>query len=151
MRGRKPIPTVLKILNGNPGKRPLNQAEPAPAVGIPDCPDHLTDLAKAEWARISKELVALGLLTQLDRSALAAYCQCYARWANAETQIKKTADLGKTKKGAVIQNYWLPIANRALEQMKDYLTEFGLTPVSRSRIKGAEAQGDDAAQKRFFG
>ena len=29
-RGRKPKPTALKVLEGNPGKRPLNLYEPAP-------------------------------------------------------------------------------------------------------------------------
>jgi len=28
MRGRKPKPTARKRLEGNPGKRPLNRAEP---------------------------------------------------------------------------------------------------------------------------
>jgi hypothetical protein len=40
MRGRKPKPTYLKLLNGNPGKRPLNEQEPKPQpalrVGKPD-------------------------------------------------------------------------------------------------------------------
>ena len=27
-RGRKPKPTALKMLEGNPGKRPLNEYEP---------------------------------------------------------------------------------------------------------------------------
>ena len=37
-RGRKPKPTALKLLEGNPGNRPLNIAEPRP-TGVPNCPD----------------------------------------------------------------------------------------------------------------
>lgn len=32
-RGRKPKPTALKVLEGNPGKRPLNDHEPIPPKG----------------------------------------------------------------------------------------------------------------------
>ena len=38
MAGRKPKPTALKKLEGNPGKRKLNNKEPVPDKGMPDCP-----------------------------------------------------------------------------------------------------------------
>lgn len=38
MRGRKPKPTHLKLLEGNPGHRPINGAEPKPNPGLPTCP-----------------------------------------------------------------------------------------------------------------
>lgn len=38
MAGRKPKPTVVKILEGNPGKRKLNDKEPMPVKGMPTCP-----------------------------------------------------------------------------------------------------------------
>lgn len=49
--GRPPLPTEIKALRGNPGKRPLNNDPHVPA-GIPKCPDWLTPVAKAEWARV---------------------------------------------------------------------------------------------------
>ena len=41
MAGRKPKPTAVKKLEGNPGKRKLNMKEPVPAKGMPTCPDWL--------------------------------------------------------------------------------------------------------------
>ena len=41
MAGRKPKPTAVKKLEGNPGKRKLNKKEPVPAKGMPECPDWL--------------------------------------------------------------------------------------------------------------
>ena len=38
MAGRKPKPTAMKNLEGNPGKRKLNKDEPVPAKGMPGCP-----------------------------------------------------------------------------------------------------------------
>lgn len=35
MAGRKPKPTAVKKLEGNPGKRKLNTKEPVPAKGMP--------------------------------------------------------------------------------------------------------------------
>ena len=43
MAGRKPKPTAVKKLEGNPGKRKLNTKEPVPAKGMPDCPEWLDD------------------------------------------------------------------------------------------------------------
>jgi P27 family predicted phage terminase small subunit len=135
MRGRKPKPTRLKILYGNPGRRPLNHNEPTPGVATPRCPAHLCDEAKAEWKRISRELHALGLLARIDRAALAAYCQAWARWVKAEGLLKHTGEVLKSQEtGAFYQNPYLSVANRALEQMHRFLTEFGMTPSSRSRI-----------------
>lgn len=46
MAGRKPKPTAVKKLEGNPGKRKLNTKEPNPGKGMPDCPAWLLPEAK---------------------------------------------------------------------------------------------------------
>jgi phage terminase small subunit len=90
MRGRKPIPTAVKIAMGNPGKRPLNKREPKPVIAIPTCPAHLMPAAKNEWKRLAHYLHDLGVISELDRAALAAYCQAYGRWVEAEKKLKET-------------------------------------------------------------
>jgi P27 family predicted phage terminase small subunit len=122
------------MLTGNPGKRKLNQNEPKP-MGIPRCPSHLDKLAKAEWVRISKELIAVGLLTSMDRAALAAYCAAWSRWVAAEANIAKYGTVIKSpKSGYPIQNPYVGVANTAVDQMRKFLVEFGMTPASRSRL-----------------
>ena len=79
-RGRKPKPTAIKELEGNPGKRPLNDAEPKPERKAPPCPKWLEPEAKKEWRRLSKQLEQIGVLTEVDQAAFASYCQAYARW-----------------------------------------------------------------------
>jgi hypothetical protein len=44
--GRRPKPTRLKLITGNPGKRPLNRNEPNPKRIIPACPDFLQGEAR---------------------------------------------------------------------------------------------------------
>lgn len=135
MKGPAPKPTKLKVLEGNRGKRPLNLYEPKPAPIRPSCPSHLSKEAKREWRRMVPQLERLGLLTQIDRAALAAYCQAWGRWVEAERILKeKGPPLYKTKKGNVITSPMLWVANKSLEQMHKFLIEFGMTPASRSRI-----------------
>jgi P27 family predicted phage terminase small subunit len=137
MPGRKPKPTALKELAGNPGHRPLNRREPKP-TGTPTCPSHLDADAKKEWRRISKELTSLGLLTSVDRAALAAYCSAWSRWVHADTQVQKFGAVIKSpKSGYPIQNPFVGVANTALDLMRKFLVEFGMTPASRSRIQVA--------------
>jgi P27 family predicted phage terminase small subunit len=152
MRGRKPRPTHVKLVTGNPGKRPLNRAEPRPAGGLPQPPAELTDDAKTEWRRVARALHQAGLLATLDRAALAAYCQAYARWRAAEKALADMAArdpltsglLIKTSNGNAIQNPLVGIANKAAAAMVRYAAEFGMTPSARSRIAAAPSDGAGA-------
>ena len=44
-QGRKPTPTNLGVLHGNPRSRPLSKSEPTPEVRLPDPPPQLLDVA----------------------------------------------------------------------------------------------------------
>lgn len=146
MAGRRPTPTAIKQLNGNSGKRALNKNEPK-FSGIPTCPKHLDKAAKTEWKRLSVELASSGLLTSVDRAALAAYCAAWSRWISAEENVQKFGAVIKSpKSGYPVQNPYVGIANTALDQMRKFLVEFGMTPASRSRINVADAddKGEDA-------
>ena len=134
MRGRRPKPTRIKALTGNPGKRALNVHEPRPEPALPDCPPELSHTAKREWTRLTGELSKLSLITHLDRGALATYCGAYAMWAEAMEQIQKYGTMIKSPSGFPIQSPYLAIANRQAELMMRIASEFGFTPASRSRI-----------------
>jgi P27 family predicted phage terminase small subunit len=134
MRGRRPKPTRIKALTGNPGKRPLNAHEPRPEPALPECPPELSPAAQREWARLAGELSKLNLITNLDRGALATYCGAYGMWAEAMEQIQKYGTMVKSPSGFPIQSPYLSIANRQAEIMMRIASEFGFTPASRSRI-----------------
>lgn len=149
-RGRKPQPTQLKILRGNPGKRALPIGEPQPRGVVPDVPAHLDATAKAEWTRLADELHRLGLLTIVDSAALAAYCQAYSRWACAEREFQQGGSqmVVVTPNGALVQNPLIGIVNKAWQVMHRYLTEFGLSPSSRVRLAhGGPAEVEDPLDK----
>jgi P27 family predicted phage terminase small subunit len=151
---RIPKPTSYKILSGEPNKSRINFNEPQP-TGKTTPPKFLNHWAKNEWKRIVPELERLGLFTKVDRASLAAYCQVYGRWVETENKINElttkaiesggdasNAYLLKTQAGNVIISPLLSVANRCLEQMKTFLVEFGMTPVSRSRINLAQKDKD---------
>ena len=132
--GRKPKPTAIKILEGNPGKRALNLNEPQPPKKAPSCPAWLNLEARREWRRLAPTMEMLGILTEVDRAAFAAYCQAYARWREAEEKIKATNLIFKTPSGYPQQSPYVGIAQQSMKIMKDFASEFGLTPAARSRI-----------------
>ena len=141
-RGRKPKPTALKMLEGNPGGRPLNTKEPKPAKKAPRCPSWLEDEAKKEWKRMAKVLEQMGLLTEMDMAAFAGYCQAYARWKEAEEFLTQHGSMVRTPNGYLQQVPQVSIAQTNMKIMLKFCEQFGLTPSARSRIVGGE-NGDE--------
>jgi P27 family predicted phage terminase small subunit len=98
-------------------------------------PDWLDELAQKEWRRVAPMLVRNGLLTEMDLDALTAYCQAWVTWKTASEQIKKFGMVIKAANGFPMTSPYLPIANKALMQIKAFLTEFGMTPSSRTKVQ----------------
>lgn len=148
-RGRKPKPTALKLLEGNPGKRQLNKNEPKLEKKAPKCPSWLEPEAKKEWRRMTKVLETIGVLTLVDLAAFAGYCQAYARWKAAEEVLTKNGMIFKTPSGYMQQVPQVSIAQTYLKIMKDFCSEFGLTPSARSRINVGtnNVESDDPMEK----
>ncbi len=142
MASTKPKPAELRELEGNPSKRPIPQTV-KPASDDITCPKHLSYHAKLEWRRIVPQLKKLGLLTNIDRSALAAYCQAYGRWVDAENKIRESGYLHRTKSGNVLTSPYLWVANKAMEQMYKFLAEFGMTPSSRTKLATGPVKDKD--------
>lgn len=150
MRGRKPLPTHLKLLRGNPGKRrlqPALQILPPPAP-LP-APEFLTGYAREEWERVAPQLTALRCLSPLDVASLRVYCETYKRWRTAVETISEMEGrdpvthglIVKTQSGGAVPNPFVWIAQNAARDLIRFAAEFGLTPSARSRIHAVEAIG----------
>ena len=160
MPGPAKKPTKLKILEGNPGKRSLPVDEPQPQPALLACPSFIKGPARKEWRRIVPELYLLGLLSQLDRAALAAYCIAFGQLQEVEHELSRMKKLNRevsklrkknpamkvavsngmvsiTSNGNAVIEPLLSVRKQAFEQMKSFLTEFGMTPASRTRISAA--------------
>ena len=135
--GRKPKPSELKLLTGNPGKRPVKRSA---AVGrnrlrAPAPPDWLPDDGKSEWRRVAPLLLAMRVLRDTDLTALAVYCESYARYRQAIKDLDDNKSMyTDTGAGSIKAHPAITVLNRALGQMHGFMAEFGLTPSSRSRV-----------------
>jgi P27 family predicted phage terminase small subunit len=142
------------VIEGNRTGKPYNKAEPMPMPAIPKPPPHLEPEALKEWHRLSDELFTLGLLTNLDRGALAAVCAAWARWVAAEEALTKLGRplLYKTTNGNWIQHPLIGTANRAAVQYVRLAAEFGMSPSARANISAlnnGNTRPKDPAQAYF--
>ena len=153
--GRKPKPTVFKMLAGNPGKRPLNANEAEPDPTMPECPDTVQGEARLEWDRVSVLLHSCGLLSSIDRAALTVYCLAWGRMIDAERKLLEHGVVIMSPKQFPMQSPYLAIANKAREEMMRALSEFGMTPSSRTKVHAAPPEGKESERARnkreFFG
>ncbi|MFH1485105.1 MAG: phage terminase small subunit P27 family [Chloroflexota bacterium] len=133
-RGPMPTPTSQKLLAGNPGKRPLNLDQPQPRRGLLRCPSWLRDEAKREWRRVAPELGRLGLLTELDRSLLASYCQTLARWRQCEEILAVHGRTYWAASGQLRRRPEIGIAQADQAALRQLAAELGLTPSARGRM-----------------
>ena len=131
---RPRTPTALKVLTGNPGKRPLPKGEPKPRPLMPAKPDWLGEDASAEWDRYARMLFNSGVLTEVDGTAFAGYCEAFGAWRiAARDQAEDPSDWRK-----------LVAVREAFKLLRAAGSDFGLNPVSRSKIDiGKRGDADD--------
>ena len=101
---------------------------------------YLNPSAKAEWKRLVAEMQHLRIISQLDRGS-GPLLAGYGRWVEAERQLKDTPTLIRLPSGYIQPSPWLGIAHKQLELMHKYLSELGLSPVSRSRVSQLPSSG----------
>jgi P27 family predicted phage terminase small subunit len=134
-RGRRDtVPTALKVLRGNPGKRALPPHEAHPPIGAGLPPPDLAGEALTEWHRRVPALEAQGLITSLDWPAFVAYCQAWARYVEANSKVGELGEVVMTRSGHPIPNPHRGVANRALKFCQQFWFDFGMTPAARSHV-----------------
>ena len=135
MRGRKPVPTHLKRLHGNPGKRPLNDSEPVPDGELHAAPTWMSDTQREGWAYAITN-APHGLLKQLDRSVLAIWVVAEDIHRHAAEKVTEYGLLTKSPNaGLPLQSPYLAILNKQAQIMLKAAAELGFSPSSRSRVQ----------------
>lgn len=138
--GRRPTPTQLKILRGNPGKRPINPDEPHPgaedAEALPDDPppELRGDVrARAEWKRVAPILRSYGLIADADRATVIALCLEWSTYLDAKDHVRKSGRTVSTNSGPRPSPH-ITIADTALSHCHRLWAELGLTPSGRAKV-----------------
>lgn len=142
LRGPAPQPTAIKDARGNPGRRPLNANEPIPPRDPVVPPRWLTPAAMDIWHDLAPHLIAMRVLTVVDRMTFARYCRTYARYLELQENFWDKGPHGtlyplKDKKGKTRNaGEWPQAAElRRLQEILCRLEDrFGLNPAARSRL-----------------
>ena len=137
--GRPPKPTKLRLLDGNPGRRPINEREPKPR-GLPVPPDFITGEAATEWDRAVRAMPD-GLYSSADVPILAVYCVAWVLFRNALAQVARE---GMTAIGSLGQPVSHPSLATAAKQSEIILRagdRLGMSPVARARLAMPEVGG----------
>lgn len=142
-RGRKPQPTALRLVKGNPGRRPLPANEPKPQPGIPEKPDWLKGEAAAEWDRVVPELEALGLLAGVHRAVLVTYCTAWADYVELYEAVQEIGWTVPTGEGGFKRNPNAASLRDAHERLRSAASEFGMTPSALVRLATPGGPVDD--------
>jgi P27 family predicted phage terminase small subunit len=139
--GRPPVPTHLKIIRGNPGKRKINKNEPKPIGDLREPPEHF-DLPLREIWNYAIANAPPGLLKKIDSSVLETWCTAHLLHRQAVAEVRKFGMLMKAPiTGVPIQSPYLPVANKQAFIMLRAIDHLGFSPASRTRI----SMGDGAA------
>ena len=143
-QGPKHKPTAIKKLQGNPGGRPLPKNEPEPKIptDIPRPPTYLGRTAKKIWRENTPKLHRIGILTEIDLPAFAMCCASFARFVDAEKQMKDAAKgknpltgaFQKTKHGHYEYTPLLNLAHKSINLSYRLLSGFGMFPAERGRM-----------------
>lgn len=135
-QGRKKKPTALKLIDGNPGNRPLPENEPMPApVYKPRAPVGMSRTEQAKWRQMVKRLTAMRVLTEPDLDALEIYVR---NWVAMHEALKDIADRGKllqSPSGGVMWNPSWSQYKHSEKVCRSIQAEFGMTPASRPNVQ----------------
>ena len=167
-RGPRPLPANVLALRGGSAYLQKREAEGAiqPDIELPDCPRHLLPQARKEWKRIGPELERLGLVSRIDRAALALYCQEYAWWVWQDEALQRDLERVAEKRAAfdadpanlnepwtggdgfmlptpngswTYNPHWVARNKHAL-LLDRFLASFGMSPSARGRVTASANQ-----------
>jgi P27 family predicted phage terminase small subunit len=129
----------LKVVDKNYQPEPRQKVQTL----LPKMPAGLSREAKSEWRRVAKPLHQLGLLTELDRKTLAMYCETIARYERAQAVLIEKGDTYIKPNGEPKQRPEYFIMRDAMQELRQLIALFGLSPSARMRLQIPEPEQPD--------
>ena len=154
-RGPRPQPTKLRILRGNPGKRPIKNSEPQPSSDGIVMPPHLGPVAVARWGELLPLLQSVKVMTRADVEALARYCDTYEWWLATRAKLRAEGDTypilndgGQVK--YIAQRPEVSIAHKLAQHLRQLEQDFGLNPSARTSLNVETTQQETSDDAQMF-
>ena len=138
--GRRPQPTALTVLRGNPSRKKLNENEPRPPAGEVEKPAGLSASGGAVWDELAPVCLAMRTLTRADERAFATMCELQATFqqAAAAKDGRSLFQLVQPDEAepqmVVMVDAILRLERETAAALRPYYELFGLTPAARARI-----------------
>jgi P27 family predicted phage terminase small subunit len=142
--GRRPKPTALHVLRGNPSKKKLNQGEPKPPEGAVSVPETASIVAKVVWSELAPVALAMGTLTTADIAAFTTLCELEATFRLACAEKDRPGfspflhttmvDSAGNEHQNIKEHPAIKLERSTAGAMRPYYEKFGLEPVGRARI-----------------
>ena len=150
-KGRKPTPKTILKLRGSRVRGPHKSGIDVPA-GIPQPPDYLCDIGRAEWNRIVPMLEASKVMSLRHQHTLAAYCDALADMVKANNELQQHGATFMDDKGRVMNHpAWYRKKDSRLHMLR-LAEQFGLTASALARVSAVDAPtAEDAEDRRMFG
>lgn len=145
MGGRPRKPTAVKRLQGTLQPCRTNKNEPIPQTALSKIvpPDFLSEKAKSLWT-FAVEQAPEAMLTSLDFSVFANWADTMAKIIDCEETLKKEGHFIQDEKTGLSKPH--PVAkyqNELKHLLRQYLTELGFTPASRSKVNMSTKPKDE--------
>lgn len=106
------------------------------APGVPEAPEHLDDIARAEYTRVAEQMDQAGrdYLQQVDMAHLMTYAQSYADVCRLTKVVRTEGESLLSAKGGMYPNPNNNALQMAYNRMKVAAAALGFSPSDRNRI-----------------
>ncbi|GKX34654.1 MAG: terminase [Rhizobiaceae bacterium MnEN-MB40S] len=115
------------------GRKPTLSPDRNPLTKAPATPSWMSADARAEWKRIMPRLIGDRIITRADLAGVENYCVATGRVREIERIFR---DKGFQKQ------LFAPL-DKSMQTARQLAAEYGLTPVSRSRVATGDDNDDD--------
>ena len=134
-RGPKPTPTAILKARGSwrADKRDTLDAQNTIPVKPPRCPIWLGTKGRQVWRYYAKRLANAGVLTELDRTTLALFCDAVEQYLQARDELD--SNYYTNAAGQLKSHPGLKIRNQAWSMVLKAGAELGLSPSARAGLR----------------
>lgn len=148
MKGRRPKPDQVKAAQGTLQKCRTNKKQPK-SSGVPVSPFQSGTIAQAKWDEVVPGLQRLGLIDEIDRTALEALCWQYELATKSKQEIEEWGITLSTEHGT-IKNPACTVNSDAWAKIRSLINDLGLNYLSRQRMESKAVETPEDLEKKYL-
>ena len=136
-------PRALRLLEGNPGRRPLPPPDPSTApLGFP--PPRFAGVRRLAWLRVKRECP---WLRRGDRMLVETFCRSWVLMVTADDKLLDAVERGAPEKET---RHLQSIVDKSRAACLLMFGKMGATAESRARMVGTDESHEETPAEAFF-